>query len=618
VSVSLVFDGDLNTMNVEQKAQFTYTAIGELVDRFDNVSRDDIESATLSAGSILLVVEFYPGTVSVDEAYTVVSDANTGNPIYASAGNATHSTSTTFVDKYTEAPTATPSVTPTAAPTTSPTIGSWCGELVFGQTCSESSESMFEVTMTIEGDGYDKMIQCTMTCETHDNVGCCEYELLSFVCRGFPRTLTGTTLPSSLPRASSSCIIGPNWRTTVSPETTVLSVDEDAIDTAGGKNGGVSLTSAQKQHLLVGILALGSLVLLVMLVRMSMKQKLVMKLKNPESQAESNKTNKPNTDTFPAPPQRKLSEAEEFDVNCGEQPQGKLFPWRAQFATASSMFSTGSGNPSVGDNNFNGEWDNVGGYGDARLNEQSSSDNQSHHHPPSVVNSAPATSSRRGGNSGSAKLNVESRLPPELRDLDALLMMDRAFDGRIPAHFEGLSAPSQSAGGRLMLSEGAQSSHGLGNEVAYQRGSQLAQLPSEIYEIFNGVFNEHSLELDGLVNLKSDNDDDDDDESAHVEYETAGDVRLDPSALVLDHKSNRSDESAEHIHDDRLYEQAAMDRPHGHVSGARRGVSLGELANVFSDDVDDDDYHIESADETDADNASAADTDYDHRPYPRF
>jgi hypothetical protein len=266
--VSLVFDGDVNVMSAEQKAQFTYTAVGELVDRFNNVTRDDVKSATIVAGSILLVVDFYPGAVSVEEAQVVVSNANAGNPIYASTGNSTHSTSITFIDKYTEAP--------TAAPTSAPTLGSWCQELFVGQTCTGSaSAAVLEVTQT-QGTGYEKLDACMMLCETHNNIACCQFDLLSSVCRAFPVSESAVvTVPSSIPRAASLCIVGPRWRTTtVSPNTTTTTapaVDEGKVNTQSQST--ALMGSVSMQYMVIGLLAAFVLVCALVIYRVSLRAK---------------------------------------------------------------------------------------------------------------------------------------------------------------------------------------------------------------------------------------------------------------------------------------------------------------------------------------------------------
>jgi hypothetical protein len=125
VGIRLIFDGDLTTMSNENKVQFTSTAIGDLTSRFSNTSVADVSSTTLAAGSILLDITFVPGSVGVKEAHTVVSNANNGNPIQATAANETFASSLAVVEQYTDVlitlPTAMPSIAPTAEPTEAPT-----------------------------------------------------------------------------------------------------------------------------------------------------------------------------------------------------------------------------------------------------------------------------------------------------------------------------------------------------------------------------------------------------------------------------------------------------------------------------------------------------------------
>jgi hypothetical protein len=530
VSVSLVFDGDLNTMNVEQKAQFTYTAIGELVDRFDNVSRDDVKSATLSAGSILLVVEFYPGTVSVDEAHTVVSDANTGNPIYASAGNITHSTSSTFIDKYTESP--------TAAPTSAPTLGSWCQELRFGETCSELKRPIFESTVAGSGTGYDKMDQCTLACETHNNVGCCQFDLLSSTCRGFPQTWNGTTLPSTLPRAASMCIAGPRWRTTTPPETT-SGIDEDNVNTAANNNNDPVLGSAQTQYLLLGCLAAVALLCVLLLVRASMKMKVHHK------EALKWTADEDNGDILAVSPKHMSSEDQEAAM-------GSLMPpWRAQFENTHFDDREDDDNNNNGDNrggwgerksvysvqprlahvdsegvdDDTGDWDDafeqphrsrpqsVGGprlvHADSEINSEvdydddyNDDDVESDDHASKGLGMGAQPRSMRFA--ASAADGIESRLPAELHKFDSFLM-DRAFErtGLFDEH------DSKSQTGRQQQQHKQQQHQKLKQQqlphpsyVRSSSGSELQgefknmdELAPEIFEIFNGCFDERSLGL---------------------------------------------------------------------------------------------------------------------------
>ena len=261
MKVSLVFDGDLNAMSDEEKTNFTDSAVYDLLNRFSNVTIDDVSSVTLTSGSILLEVTFTPGSVSVKEANAVVAEANKANPIEVHVGNATYSSSVTFIGMYT----APPSAAPTMSPTTSPTVaGSWCTDMSFGAQCTERYRPLVNAPR-LEGTVFDKLAQCLNRCEELSNVGCCEFDMDTSLCYGYVTTFRPGSKVKSPRRqtVAASCIAGPRDRPTDPPPITTVTpntVPDDNNARDSQHNTDLGISSRTQTLLLLGALGLVVLV----------------------------------------------------------------------------------------------------------------------------------------------------------------------------------------------------------------------------------------------------------------------------------------------------------------------------------------------------------------------